>query len=86
MARALADVFGTGGWFDYLLTRFTTPDEMFGPVSLQALKQDRYTRQTEGYLPCASFAFLDEIFKANSAILNSLLSILNERVFFLTDG
>ncbi|WP_218092042.1 AAA family ATPase [Paenibacillus solanacearum] len=82
LARAVSQLFGGGRWFDYLLTRFTTPDEMFGPVSLQQLKQDRYVRQTDGYLPAADFAFLDEIFKANSAILNSLLSILNERVFF----
>ncbi|UUZ79044.1 AAA family ATPase [Paenibacillus sp. P26] len=82
LARAVSQLFGGGRWFDYLLTRFTTPDEMFGPVSLQRLKQDQYVRQTEGYLPSADFAFLDEIFKANSAILNALLSILNERIFF----
>ncbi|WP_426454003.1 AAA family ATPase [Paenibacillus sp. S-38] len=82
LARAVSQLFGSGRWFDYLLTRFTTPDEMFGPVSLQQLKQDLYIRQTEGYLPSADFAFLDEIFKANSAILNALLSILNERIFF----
>ncbi|UFJ43266.1 AAA family ATPase [Brevibacillus humidisoli] len=82
LARALSQMFGTEHWFEYLLTRFTTPDEIFGPVSLTQLKQDQYVRKTEGYLPTAEFAFLDEIFKANSAILNSLLSILNERVFF----
>jgi MoxR-like ATPase len=82
LARAAAQLFGSDQGFDYLLTRFTTPDELFGPVSLQKLKQDQYVRHTDGYLPSARFAFLDEIFKANSAILNSLLSILNERVFF----
>nr|WP_156158068.1 AAA family ATPase [Paenibacillus sp. VKM B-2647] len=82
LARTLAELFGGGKFFDYLLTRFTTPDEIFGPVSLQRLKQDEYVRRTDGYLPAADFAFLDEIFKANSAILNSLLSILNERMFF----
>ncbi|SFL82327.1 MoxR-like ATPase [Paenibacillus sp. 1_12] len=82
LARAVSQLFGSGEWFEYLLTRFTTPDELFGPVSLQKLKLDQYIRQTEGYLPAADFAFLDEIFKANSAILNALLSILNERVFF----
>lgn len=82
MARAIAQLFGSEHWFDYLLTRFTTPDEIFGPVSLQQLKNDRYMRKTTGFLPSAQFAFLDEIFKANSAILNSLLSILNERVYF----
>lgn len=82
LARAVAGLFGSEPGFDYLLTRFTTPDELFGPVSLQKLKQDEYVRLTDGYLPAARFAFLDEIFKANSAILNSLLSILNERIFF----
>lgn len=57
------------------------PEELFGPLSLRALEQDAYVRQTEGYLPSASVAFVDEIFKANSAILNSLLSIVNERLF-----
>jgi MoxR-like ATPase len=82
LARAVSQLFGSEHWFEYLLTRFTTPDEIFGPVSLQQLKQDRYVRKTAGYLPAAQFVFLDEIFKANSAILNALLSILNERVYF----
>ncbi|MFD0679780.1 MULTISPECIES: AAA family ATPase [unclassified Paenibacillus] len=82
LARAVSQLCGGGQWYDYLLTRFTTPDELFGPVSLQQLKQDQYVRKTSGYLPSADFAFLDEIFKANSAILNALLSILNERIFF----
>lgn len=82
LARAVSGLFGGKGWFEYLLTRFTTPDEVFGPVSLQELKQDRYVRQTEGYLPTARFAFLDEIFKSGSAILNALLSLLNERVYY----
>ena len=82
LARAVSQLFGSEHWFEYLLTRFTTPDEIFGPVSLQQLKQDCYVRKTAGYLPAAQFVFLDEIFKANSAILNALLSILNERVFF----
>lgn len=82
LARAVSQLFGSEHWFEYLLTRFTTPDEIFGPVSLQQLKQDRYLRKTAGYLPAAQFVFLDEIFKANSAILNALLSILNERIYF----
>ncbi|MFD2371574.1 AAA family ATPase [Brevibacillus sp. GCM10020057] len=82
LARAISQLFGSEHWFEYLLTRFTTPDEIFGPVSLQQLKQDQYVRKTDGYLPKAQFAFLDEIFKANSAILNALLSILNERMYF----
>lgn len=82
LARSVSQLFGSEHLFEYLLTRFTTPDEIFGPVSLQQLKLDQYVRKTAGYLPNAQFAFLDEIFKANSAILNALLSILNERVYF----
>jgi len=82
LARGISQLFGSEHWFEYLLTRFTSPDEIFGPVSLQQLKQDQYVRKTSGYLPGAQFVFLDEIFKANSAILNSLLSILNERIYF----
>ena len=57
LARAVSHLFGSEHWFEYLLTRFTTPDEIFGPVSLQQLKMDQYVRKTEGYLPAAQFAF-----------------------------
>jgi len=67
--------------FAWLLTKFTTPDEVFGPVSLRALENDEYRRVTTGKLPEAHVAFLDEVFKASSSILNALLSILNERRF-----
>jgi MoxR-like ATPase len=73
-------------YFQWLLTRFTTPEELFGPISLKALEQDRYVRVTEGKLPRAHVAFLDEVFKASSSILNTLLAILNERRFDGGDG
>ena len=81
MARALCACFADASYFEYLLSRFTTPDEIFGPVSIPGLKNEDYRRLTQGFLPSSHIAFLDEIFKANSAILNALLTLINERVF-----
>src|SRR3954471_14243251 len=75
-----------GRKFSALLTRFSVPEELFGPVSLAALKEDRFVRVTSGKLPEAEFVFLDEVFRGSSAILNCLLKLLNERVFDPGDG
>ena len=85
MIRMLAGAIDGAKYFERLMTRFTLPDELFGPVSISALKKDRFSRLTRGYLPEANFAFLDEIWKANSSILNSLLALINERLFY-NDG
>jgi MoxR-like ATPase len=81
LARRLHLAFAEGAYFERLLTRYTVPEELFGPLSIRALEEDRYERQTAGFLPQASIAFVDEVFKANSAILNALLTLLNEREF-----
>jgi MoxR-like ATPase len=70
-----------GPTFDYLLTRFSEPNELFGPFDIRRLREGELVTNTEGMLPEAALVFLDELLNANSAILNSLLMVLNERVF-----
>ena len=69
-------------YFEYMLTRFTEPSEVIGPIDINQLREGRYVRREQGKLPTARLAFLDEIFKSNSAILNILLTIVNERKFY----
>jgi MoxR-like ATPase len=69
-------------YFEYLLTRFTEPSEILGPIDINELRSGRYLRREQGKLPTAQLVFLDEVFKASSAILNSLLTVINERKFY----
>ena len=81
IARRINSVFENCNYFECLLQKFSTPEDVFGPVSIRELQEDRYQRKVAGFLPDADIAFLDEIWKSSPPILNTLLEILNERKF-----
>jgi len=81
LVREISNGFKGTKYFGYLLSPTTDPSELFGPVAVTKLLKDEYTRDTEGYLPSSNICFLDELFRGSSAVLNSLLTILNERTF-----
>ncbi|RRD39406.1 AAA family ATPase [Leptotrichia sp. OH3620_COT-345] len=81
ISRRITKIFSEESYFEYLLTKFTTPEEIFGPLSIKKLQEDIFERNAQGYMPTSKIVFLDEIFKANSSILNTLLAMINEKIF-----
>ena len=81
ISRKIANMFMNANYFEHLMHRFCTPEELFGPISLTELKKDIYNRKLDGYLADADFAFLDEIWKSSPAVLNTLLTLINEHKY-----
>ena len=81
LARCVGRCFAEARYFEQLLSAHSHPDELFGPVSIPALKAEEYRRVTDGYLPTAHVAFLDEVFNASGPLLHGILAVMNERVF-----
>ncbi|AKU79595.1 AAA family ATPase [Spiroplasma turonicum] len=81
ISRRMKFVIAGGTNFEYLMSKFSTPEEIYGPIDLRLLKDGKYVRVIDGYLPSANIGFLDEIWKAGPSIQNTLLTIINEKIF-----